>query len=385
MFFSAIIFIFTLLVLVLIHELGHFLVAKKFGIKVEEFGFGIPPRAWGKKIGETIYSINWLPLGGFVRLLGEDEAESTEVKRSIKGSSVSRYFSAKPVWERIAVVFAGVMMNFILAWILFYIVLAAKGFKFEVPLIIDHHFIGAEERVEAKVFIAQVASDSPASQVGLKQGEEVIALNNEPVVRDSDLVQKIKNLSGHEVKLTIKNPQDNSTKTVGVTPRQNPPQGQGPLGVALVEVRLVNLEYKTPTQKLLSGITHSYNVASYSLRVLGTFIKQAFIKKDITPLSQSVAGPVGITSLANSVLTSSDKPLIPYLDFMAMLSLNLAVMNLLPIPALDGGRLFFLLIEAFTKRKVRADVEKWVHTFGMALLLALTLLITLSDIKKLLP
>lgn len=378
MIFSIIIFILTLLVLVVIHEWGHFIMAKKFGIKVEEFGFGLPPRVWGKKIGETIYSINWLPFGGFVKLLGEDGVEKEELKNK-------RSFAAANVWVRIGVVAAGVSMNLVLAWILFYIVLFSKDFKFQLPLPIDYQFAGVEQKNDIRVFIAAISTDSPAFKTSLKQGEEIISVNGENILNDGQMVSLIKSYAGKEINLTVKNPQSNEVRDIKLIPRENPPKGEGPIGIALTQVRLANLEYKTTTQKLFSGVSHSYNVASYSLKMLGLIINQSFAKKDFSALSHSVAGPVGITSLANTVLTSTDKPLIPYLDFMAMLSLNLAVMNLLPIPALDGGRLFFLLIEGILRRKVKANIEKWVHAFGMAVLLGLTLLITFSDIKKLFP
>lgn len=378
MFFSVIIFILTLLVLILIHELGHFLMAKKFGIKVEEFGFGIPPRAWGKKIGETIYSLNWLPFGGFVRLLGEDETDKNVLANK-------RSFAAANVWKRIVVVICGVGMNFIFAILLFYIVLFARGFKFQVPLLLDHNFVGVEEKIDSKVFVAQVVKDSPADKAGIKTGEQIVAINNENILNDAQMVSKTKSLAGKEITLNLQDPQTENLRTIKLTPREKPPAGEGALGVALIQIRLASLEYKSPMQKVFSAPFHAWNITSYSLRVFGRLIGQSFAQKNLTAVSQSVAGPVGITTLANNILKSSDKPLIPYLDFVAMLSLNLAVMNLLPIPALDGGRLFFLMIEALTRKKVHVGVEKWIHSFGMAALLLLTLIITASDIKKLLP
>lgn len=376
MIFSIFIFIITLLILVVIHEFGHFIMAKRFGIKVEEFGFGLPPRAWGKKIGETIFSINWLPLGGFVKLLGEDEVDKKILENR-------RSFAAQIVWKRIAVVVAGVVMNLIFAWLLFYIVLGFSGFKTQLPLLLDHHFLGVNQQVETMVVIAKVAKDSPAEKEGLKSGERILAINDEQIKDDKQLVSKIKNLAGKEIKLTVSDLQKRSFRTVYVTSRENPPQGQGPLGVALSGFRVANLEYQTSAQKILSGPTHSWNLTVYSGKIFGRLIGQSLSQGSLEPVSTSVSGPVGISSLANAVLTSSEDSLMPYLDFVALLSLNLAVINLLPIPALDGGRLFFLLIEAISRKRVHAEVERWVHTAGMALLLALIALITYSDIQKL--
>ena len=157
MIISIIIFIFTLLVLVLIHEFGHFLTAKRFGIKVEEFGFGIPPRVWGKKIGETLYSINWLPLGGFVKLLGEDEIGQPRSKAN---------FREKPVSQRIIVVVAGVVMNLILAWVIFYSVIIYQNFKIIYPTI------------DQGIYVGFVEKNFPAEQAGVKAGERILKVHN---------------------------------------------------------------------------------------------------------------------------------------------------------------------------------------------------------------
>lgn len=375
MVFSILVFVITLLVLVLIHEFGHFLLAKKFNIKVLEFGFGIPPRVWGKKIGETIYSINWLPLGGFVRLLGEDEVDKATLEDK-------RSFSAQSVSKRILVVVAGVSMTLLFAWLLFYIVLGFQGFKTQIPLILEHQFSGVIQKEESFVVIAQVAQNSPAESAGIKSGERIVSLNNESIENDQQLVEKTKSLAGTEVELALSDLQGNKMHTIRVTPRLEPPEREGPLGIALMQFELANLEFQTPLQKIFSAPIHSWNLVAYSSRIFSKLISQSLAQKDIEPLSKSVAGPVGITSLANTILTSTDSPLLPYLDFVAILSLNLAVINLLPIPALDGGRLLFLIIEATTRRRVHAQLEKWIHTVGMALLLTLALLITFSDIKK---
>lgn len=371
---TVIIFIVTILVLVLVHELGHFLVAKKFNVLVEEFGFGIPPKAWGKKFGETIISINWLPFGGFVRLLGEDEVNETVTKNP-------RSFTEQPVGKRIGIVLAGVVMNLLLAWLLFYIVLGFQGFKSEFPLVLPHQFVGVDQKNESLVMIQSVASTSPAGEVGLKTGERVVAINDQFVTGSHDVINKINQQEGKEFKLTLSDPKMQKFRVVNITPRVNPPSGQGPLGVSLGEFELAKLQYNG-VSRVFAGPIHSVNIAVYSGKILGHLIGASFKEKSLGPVSQSVAGPVGITSVANSILTSSDRPLLPYLDFVAVLSLNLAVMNVLPFPALDGGRLFFLLIEAITRKKVHAKFEKLVHTIGMAILLTLIVLVTFSDIKK---
>jgi regulator of sigma E protease len=373
--FVILVFVITLLILVVIHEFGHYFAAKKFNIKVLEFGFGIPPRAWGKKIGETIWSLNWLPFGGFVRLLGEDEADKKvlEDKRS---------FATQAVWKKITVVVAGVVMNLLLAWVLFYIVLGVQGFKTQLPLLSDYKFTGVNQTAETAILVGNIADGSPAQQAGLTDGDRVIALNGTPLAGADKFVEDIKANAGKEVTLTVSNIQGEDRRDILITPRANPPEGQGALGVSLGGLKTVTLSYDTPTQRLFAGPIHSYNLMGYSGKILGETIGFSVKERDLAPVSNAVAGPVGITSVVGQIL-SIKNPLIPYLDFVAALSLNLAVVNILPFPGLDGGRLFFLIIEGITRKKTHAVVEKYVHTIGLVVLLSLIILITISDIRKL--
>lgn len=373
--FVILVFIVTLLVLVLIHEFGHYFAAKRFNIKVLEFGFGIPPRAWGKKIGETIWSLNWLPFGGFVRLLGEDESdkEILDDKRS---------FARAAIWKRIMVVVAGVMMNLLLAWVLFYIVLGAQGWKTKLPLLTDYQFTGVNQTSETSIIVGNIAAGSPAKEAGLQDGDRVLAINGVPLADADKFVADIKANAGKEVTLMISDIQGNDPHQVKITPRENPPAGQGALGVSLGGLESVTLSYDTPMQRLFAGLIHSLNIVGYSGKILGETIGLSLREKDVAPVSNAVAGPVGITSVVGQIL-SIKNPVIPYLDFVAALSLNLAIVNVLPFPGLDGGRLFFLVIEGITRKKTHAVVEKYVHTIGLVVLLSLIVLITISDIRKL--
>lgn len=363
MIFSIIIFILTLLVLVLIHEFGHFLVAKRFGIKVLEFGFGIPPRVWGKKIGETIYSINWLPFGGFVKLLGEDEEES------LKSGKNDRDFRAKPVGQRIAVVFAGVVMNLILAWVLFYIVIIGQNFKIIYPTL------------EPAVYIAEVEKNFPAQAVGIKSGEKLQEVDSQKVT-DIDQARKLIRAKGEQpVILTLANSDGNNPRNVSVTPKK---QASGEVLIGVVFSPIPFREYTSLTQKLFSGITYSWDLTRLTFAGFGQLFHQLFIG-NFAQASKSVSGPVGLAGAANDILSIGWSAALPYLWFMGIISLTLAIFNVLPIPALDGGRLLFLVIEAVTRKKVKEDTERLVHQIGFAVLIALAVLITFSDIRKLLP
>lgn len=374
MFLTIIVFVFTLLILVVTHEFGHFVAAKKFGVKVLEFGFGIPPRIWGKKVGETLVSINLLPIGGFVRLFGEDEADKKVLKDP-------RSFAAQPVWERIGIVVAGVLMNFLLAAILFWIVLIAQGFKTEIPLLTNYHFFGVNQTNETSVILGNIAKGSPAEAAGIKNNDRVLKVNGATIKDASQFITITKQSAGSKVALTLVDAEKN-IRTVEITPRMSPPAGQGPLGVQLADLTVANLSFDTLGQKLASGITYSYNLTSYSLEIFGNLISTSLKTRSAEPVSESVAGPVGLTNLTGSILQTS-APLLPYLNFVALLSLNLGIVNILPFPALDGGRLFFLLFEAITRRKINPEIEKWIHTVGLAILLGLFILVTFSDIRKL--
>lgn len=357
MIFSIIIFIFTLLTLVVVHEFGHFLMAKKFGIKVLEFGFGIPPKIWGKKIGETLYSLNALPLGGFVRLMGEGD----------DGKAISeRDFRAKPVGKRIIVVVAGVTMNLLLAWIIFYLVIFYQNFKIIYPTI------------EPAVFIGALQQSFPAQNAGVKIGDKLLKIDGKDIKNFDDARKFIQEKNGAPVNLTLADIDGNNTKVINITPKK----GESGYLIGVVFSPFAIKTYNSPTEKIFSGISYSLDLTRYTYLGLGKTISD-LISGNYGKVSQSVAGPVGLAQMSNGILSEGVKSAPTYLWFVGIISLTLAIFNVLPIPALDGGRLLFLAVEAIFKKKVREDIEKWVHQIGFAILLTLALLITYSDISKL--
>jgi regulator of sigma E protease len=378
-----VVFIITILLLVVIHEFGHYIACKKFNIKVLEFGFGLPPRIWGKKIGETLWSINAIPAGGFVRPLGEDEdLDAKGLIAQEKKEWEERSFQTQTPGKKILVVAAGVVMNLLLAWVLYWIVLGAQGFQVQVPLITDHKFFGATQTNEKVFLVDTVSADSPAQKAGILSNDRLVAVNGQALTSTDQLISFTKSEAGKPISVTLSDFQNKKRHDVTLVPRANPPANQGAIGISFGELEMAHLDYSQPWQILLAGPIHSYNVADYSIEIFSKTIQVAFQTKDFTPVRQNVAGPIGITKIVGQILDMKD-PLIPYLDFVAILSLNLAVVNVLPFPGLDGGRLFFLVIEAITRKKVNQTFEKYVHTVGLAILLTLIVLITVSDIKKL--
>lgn len=363
MLFSIVIFIITLLVLVLIHEFGHLLMAKRFGIKVLEFGFGIPPRIWGKRIGETIYSINWLPLGGFVKLLGEDEVSG--------GKDISkRDFRAKPVEQRIAVVTAGVLMNLLLAWVLFYTVIIGQNFRIIYPVL------------EPGVYILRLEDSFPAKSAGVKENEKLLEVDGQKIT-DIDMARKLIKAKGTNLlTLTLAEVEGNNIRKVSLTPKKT--DGETLIGVIFSPIPF--RQYSTLPQKLFSAVTYSWDLTRLTFVGLGR-LGQEIYSGNFGQASKSVSGPVGLAVVTNDILSSGKigAVILPYLWFVGVISLTLSIFNVFPVPALDGGRLLFLIVEAVSRKKVKEDIERLVHQVGFAILLALALLITFSDIRKILP
>lgn len=336
--------------------------AKKFGIKVLEFGFGLPPRIWGKKFGETLFSINLLPLGGFVKLLGEDEADK-------KVLNDPRSFARADVGKRIIAVVAGVVMNLLLAWALFYFVIIQQGFRIIYP------------PVEPSVFIAHLEEGFPATEAGIKISDRILTIDGKKITEIDEAVASIKGKNGAPVTLGIGDLDGNFKKSITVTPKQTD-KGEKFIGVAFASFGMK--VYDSFSQKFFSGITYSYDLTKLTFVGLGNLINDV-VSGNIQKASQSVSGPVGLAKVTNSILSAGLEAIIPYLWFSGIISLTLAIFNVLPIPALDGGRLFFLIIEAVTRKKVHAEVERMIHTAGFAILIALSLLVAFSDIRKQFP
>lgn len=358
---EILIFILILTVLVLVHEAGHFFVAKKLGIKVEEFGFGIPPRAFSLKRGETVYSINWLPIGGFVKLYGEDSAGGGKVKPSATSHQPSvdlkRAFFARPPWQRGIVIVAGVVMNFVLAVVIISYLFGVSG----VPVPGD------------KVIVTGVSSSSPAQKAGLSQGDTVLSVNNVAIKTPTQLTDYTKRHLGEELEVVVQK-KNGQTKEVSLTPRKAYPEGQGPIGVSVASNTLIKKYpwYQAPIIGTQEALKTSWMIASS----IGSTLFQLVTKAQVP---QGVAGPVGIAQLTGQFVQVGPMAV---LSLVSVISLNLAVLNILPIPALDGGRLFFILIEAVTRKKVSQKYESYAHAAGMALLLGLIALITFHDIIR---
>tara|TARA_Y100000590_G_scaffold442884_1_gene571578 strand:+ start:535 stop:1575 length:1041 start_codon:yes stop_codon:yes gene_type:complete len=337
------IFLMVLTVLVLVHELGHYWSARKLGITVEEFGLGFPPRFRSVKNKGTIYSLNYLPLGGFVRLKGESDP------------TILDGFASKGVLQRFIVIFAGPAMNFVLAILLFSFLATAT------------------ERISsADIVIGAVSKDSPAEIVGIKKGDILISIGGVNL-DDPKYFSRAFNLEPDKI-TTISVSRNFETKEFSLIPRSNPPVGEGPMGI---EVRMINVIYEEVKiwQSPYYGIVLAWD---------NTFLIYTEIGKWIAgSKAPEITGPVGIAQITGEAAQAG---LLPLVYLVAMLSLNLGILNLLPIPALDGGRIPFLFLELIRNgKRVPPSRERVVHAIGFAFLISLIIFVTLGvDIPRLL-
>ena len=348
---GIIVFLLILSILILVHEFGHFIAAKKNGVKVEEFGLGFPPRIFSKKIGETIYSINLLPLGGFVKVYGEEYHEKTKNK--------NRAFVYKKPWQKALIIISGVIGNLLLAWVLLSF-LATQGIQ--VPT--------------NKVVIEEVQKNTPAQEAGLKVGDTIKAIKFENKVivvkKPEDLIAIANNKSGKEMLLSVEN-NKGIERFVRLTARKNYPKNQGPLGIAINGTELKKYSiFEAP----IIGFKFSLKYLILILAGFGELLKSLFT---FHKPSFEVAGPIGIAQFTGQALKIGQGALI---EFTAALSLNLAVLNIFPFPALDGGRLAFVVYEWITKKQINKNFERSVNSIGMIILLSFVFIITINDIIR---
>lgn len=349
---TIIIFIIILAVLILIHEFGHFIVARLVGIEVEEFAIGFPPRLVSKKIKGTTYSINLIPLGGYVKLLGENG-----------GSTSHRAFINKPVIPRLAVIVAGVTMNIILAIIIFTI-----GYMIGMaPLQLDAHSLGGAQ--STTVFVAGTLNNSPAQRAGLASGDSIFSLDMEVMGSVAAIQAFTKKHQGETIDITIVRGGVKTDKTITLA------TGDAPLGIQLVESTNIKLPF---IKALSAGLQETWLGITTIVVFVVNLVKNIFVSGTV---AQEVSGPVGIYTLTAQATKLGFTYL---LSLVALLSINLAVLNIVPFPALDGGRALFIALEGVLRRKVvREQVEAIIHTVGFVLLIILILAITARDIVRL--
>jgi regulator of sigma E protease len=378
----------VLAALVFVHELGHYLAAKRFGIKVLEFGFGFPPRLFGVKYGETVYSINAIPLGGFVRLLGEEDPTDP------------RSFARQSVLKRTVVLCAGSFMNFLTPIVIFTVL-----------------FILPQDVPVGTVHVTGVAPGSPAQQAGIRAGDQVTAVDGKRVRNHYELVEQIMVNLGAEVELTVRrgsvvtglraSPDSSVVDVVTVVPRMNPPELEvveivtsPETQVSLRDARRYNVRLQ-PGDTMTQGavgvmigtsnvrlVKESQSVLDASQNAVGRMMdilvltKNSFHRWAVGGPDPGLTGPIGIAQITGEV---AEAGIAPFFELVAIISISLGLINILPIPALDGGRLMFVLIEwARRGRRISPQREGLVHVIGFAVLIGLIIVVSFFDISRIL-
>jgi len=422
-----------LAILILAHELGHFLAARLFGIRVLEFGIGLPPRLLGIRRGGVLYSINAIPLGGFVRVVGEDQA--TEGPDSLQ---------SKPRWQRAIFFGAGALMNLLVAFLLMMALVAFRG------------------EPQYHLYVADVVPDSPAAAAGWQPGDRLVAVDGHTIRDAEQLVRATEKAAGKPLRVTIQRGSERIETTV--VPRESPPPGQGRTGIrVLIEpaarLQVEAVEPGSPAamvglqagdRLVRIGIFPIEDAAAYSLALrhyagqtvevaveragevvtvqltvpasppdalpaTGLALRPTLVMTRVPPWRvpidatqqtvtlvwqmvqgllmlvrgeaslRDIAGPIGMGQLTSEILQLSPEPAwVTLAHLTALLSINLAILNLIPFPALDGGRLFFVLVEAIRRRRIPPEKEGLIHLIGFAILLMLMFVIAFVDIGRLL-
>jgi regulator of sigma E protease len=343
--------------LILGHEAGHFFIAKLFGLKVDEFGIGFPPRIMAKKFGDTEYSINWLPFGGFVRIggeRGEFEGVSPEggspkaaQQAELSDADKARLFYNQPAWKKSLIVLAGVFMNFILGWLFIAIV-----FMVGVP---------------QTLVISGTQAGSPAAAAGIQAGDVVKGYTDA-----QSFINYIDAHKGAPVSVTVvRNDKDISYT---MTPRVNAPANQGALGVALEEGGAARENF---FKAIWDGLQDAAIISWLTLQAFYELLKQIFVHASIPA---DIVGPVGIFGIAEE---TGHIGLTYLLQFLGIISINLMIVNCIPFPALDGGRFLVVLFEKIKGSPLPYKVEAWINGVGFALLLLLMVVLTVRDVSGL--
>lgn len=343
------------MILILAHEAGHFYVARRLGVRVEEFGFGFPPRIFSRVKNGVRYSFNILPLGGFVRIFGE-HGEGEESPES---------FISRPARQKFFILGAGIAANIVIAWMLF-----SVGAAIGTPQM-------GEPQDGVPVSIVSISPDSPAARAGLRFGDKIFELRADNISLRVETEQQVRDFidthRGREIVLMVR--RGNDTKEIHASPRTNPPTGEGSLGIGMG--RLITVAVPWYWAPVAGAQEVGYSVVFLMVSIGGIF-KELFVHGSGS--LGEISGPVGIYFFSRDL---SSLGVVYILRFIGMLSVNLAVFNVLPIPALDGGRIFFLLVEKVRRVRMNPVVENYAHTAGFLALLLLMVLVTYYDIVKL--
>jgi len=349
-------FLVGLIPLVVIHEFGHLIMAKIMGVWAREFGIGYPPRImklfnWG----ETEFTLNWIPFGGFVRM--EGESTFADDKETVDPEVIAHSLYSKKPWQRILIYLGGPAMNLITAWLI-----AVLIFTSGIPGV--------------QAVITDVAPNSPAATANLQIGDALVAVNDTDVAGSVELQSAIEAVKGQEAIVTIE--RDGEKLGISLTPRESPPEGEGSMGIMIMDQEVTGSikRYSLP-ESLVYGTRYFGNLASMTVMLPVYIVRMGIPFEQARPV-----GVIGISQIAEQSVNQSIEQAAPYpyLSLLVMLSISLGIFNLLPIPALDGGRILFSLIEAIRGKALTPALEERIHLIAFAAMIVLFIGITLLDI-----
>lgn len=348
---TLVLFIVTFTVIVAVHEFGHYLTARLLGMKVLEFAFGFPPRVAAIRHAGIAYSLNAIPIGGFVRILGQDDFAIRQQGEGEPGS-----FTSKPWWAQAIVLVAGVTMNVVLALV---VLTAAFALGTSAPT--------------GQVRITEVREGSPAGLAGIRPDDVVRAVDDRPIKSSRELVLYTREHRGVEIALSLDR-NGRPLPPVRAVPRREPPEGEGPLGIVLEDVTA------PATGGLPQAVGNAWALTADIVQQIAALPGQLLGGRDAAPDGPpQIGGPIAILQVTGQV---SQFGLAAMLRLVGVLSINLAILNIVPFPALDGGRLLFVLIGGIFRRRLSPQVEAAIHAVGFALLIALLVLVSYSDLRR---
>ncbi len=343
-------------VLVLVHEFGHYFAAILTGVKVEEFGLGLPPRIWGKKVRGTVWSLNWLPIGGFCKLQGEMPGQALPAKYNKESS-----FANKNPWQKGLIVLGGVLMNLVTAIVIFTAVYSILGIPTET----------------SKVKIVGVAKNSPAEMIGLEDGDWVQKINGDDISTPTGLTEKVAVLKGKKIKMLVEKNTSKEIKELEIEVRENPPAGEGAMGIAISNTEMVKMKW----YELHKGVMAGFKEAYFWGKIIAEGVFKMIGGMATGHLPKDVSGPIGMFEATSSI--KKNQGMLALVHFFGIVSVNLAIVNVLPFPALDGGRIIFVIYELITKKRANENFEATVNNLGMLLLLSMIVMITVGDVLRL--
>lgn len=356
MLFTILIFVIVLGILVLVHEVGHFITAKKMGVRVDEFGIGFPPRLLTFKWKGTLYSLNSIPLGGFVKIKGEQGDQANE-----KDS-----FSNKKAWQRTLILSAGVIMNFVLAFVLF-----SVGFMIGMPQEVTDEDLITQKVRDVKILIAEVAEASPADKAGLSIGDTLISIDSNQFDDTEAVSLYIAAHADSELNVMVQRGAEEISYSIKpAIYREN----ESPLlGIGMIRAGLIQFNF---FESIIQGFQATITIIILIVVAFAKLLAGLFSGAGV---GNQISGPVGVAVLTGQIAKLG----IPYLiNFTAVLSINLGILNILPFPALDGGRIVFVILEKIKGRPISQKLEGLFHNVGFGLLILLVVFITYKDIMQ---